>query len=268
MSRHGLLLAQLNALLRLTQTEQTVTQTRRAQAATADIERQLGDIVDECAQRADLLAESIRSLGQAPDVLGVAVGRIGATLKTAVEQGQDLDELLLGDLALEHQLLDRARFARMLAEQLSETSVAGTLERVEVAHTTTIEWLMDRLGEIAVGGPVSLRPTPMEAFVGFGRRVGQLPARQTAGAVNRSVESARRARDRTSEVVSTNVARTRQLVEAASEIWTAGRDASLKRSEELAVERGTANRPPRCTAPGASLAPLKRRSCPCAATTR
>ena len=78
----------------------------------------------------------------------------------------------------------------------------------------------------------------MQAVIGFGRRVGQLPARQATAVVNRSVDTARSVRDRSSDVVSTNVARTRQLVEAAGEIWTAGRDATLKRSEELAAQRG------------------------------
>lgn len=238
MTRHELLVSQLNALLRLTQTEQMVAQTRRAQAATPEIERELDHNAGKAEDRSRLLIDSIRSLGQVPDVLGIAVGRVGATLKATAEQGQDLDEALLGDLAMEHQLLDRARFARMLAEQLGETKVGRNLQRLETAHTSTIEWLMDRLGEIAVGGPPALRPTPAQAVVGFGRRVGQFPARWTAGAVNRSVESAREVRERSSDAVSTNVERTRQLVKAAGEIWAAGRDASLKRSEELAVERG------------------------------
>lgn len=238
MTRNEVLIAQLNALLRLTRTEQMIAQTRRAQAATPKIERELDHNAGKCGERARLLADSIRSFGHLPDSLGVVVAQVGATLKTVAEQGQDLDEALLGDLALEHQMLDRARFARMLAEQLGETKVARNLERVETAHTSTIEWLMERLGEVAVGGPTGLRPTPVQAIVGVGRRVGQFPARQTAAAVNRSVDSARNARDRAADAVSTNVARTRQLVESAGEIWTAGRDASLKRSEELAVQRG------------------------------
>ena len=112
------------------------------------------------------------------------------------------------------------------------------LERLETAHTATIEWLMTRLGEVAVGGPPALRPTPAQAIVGVSRRLGSLPARQTAGVLNRTVEQAGRLGDRAGSVVSTNVARTRELLEAAVEIWTAGRDASLKRSEQLAAERG------------------------------
>ena len=215
-----------------------IAETRRTQAANPKIERELDHNVSKCEERSQLLSDTIRGLGHVPDVLGVAVGRIGATLKATAEQGQDLDEALLGDLALEHQLLDRARFARMLAEQLGENRVGRVLERLEVAHTSTIAWLMDRLGEVAVGGPAGLRPTPVQVVAGLGRRVGQYPARQATGVVNRSVEMMRDLRDRSTDVVSVNVARTRELVDAAGEIWMAGRDASLRRSEDLAVQRG------------------------------
>jgi hypothetical protein len=75
-------------------------------------------------------------------------------------------------------------------------------------------------------------------IAGFGRRLGTLPARQSAEAVNRSVERLGQLRERASEVVSTNVQRTRELAGAAGAIWTAGRDASLKRGEEIAQRRG------------------------------
>ncbi len=40
-----------------------------------------------------------------------------AAAKVSLEQGLPLTEGLFGDLALEHQLLERTRFAKMLAEQ-------------------------------------------------------------------------------------------------------------------------------------------------------
>ena len=42
--------------------------------------------------------------------------------------------------------------------------------------------------------------------------------------------------------VRTNSERVRELVDAAGEIWTAGRDASLKRTEQIADERGDKER--------------------------
>src|SRR5829696_2509062 len=238
MSRTSLLVDQLNSLLRLTQTEQMVAQARRAQAATPQIERDLERNAEQAGQRTELLADAVRDLGAVPDVLGVAVGRVGTSVRTAVEQGLDLVEALFGDLHLEHELRDRARFARVLAEQVDATPVARTLERVEDAHTETIDWLMERLGEIAIDAPPALRPTPTQTVVGVGRRVSQVPSRRLAGTVNRSVDAAREARDRAADFVTANVERTRQLAGAAGEIWSAGRDASLKRSEELAASRG------------------------------
>lgn len=238
MSRTDLLLTQLNSLLRLTQTEQMIATTRRAQAATPRIERDLEHNAGQCAERSELLADAIRSLGGVPDALGMAVGRASATVKATLEQGQDLDEAVLGDLSLEHQLLDRARFARMLADQLGETRVVRVLDRLERAHTQTIEWLMERLSELAIGSPPGLRPTPVQAVIGAGRRIAGLPTRRATAAVNSSISAARTSGSRAAETISTNVDRTREMVQAAGEVWSAGRDASLQRSEQLADRRG------------------------------
>jgi bacterioferritin (cytochrome b1) len=236
------LVAQLNALLRLTNTEIMIAETRRAQATTSDIERELAANADKGRQRAELLTAAIRDLGGVPDVVGVAAGRVAAAAKATIEQGQDMDEALLGDLALEHELLDRTRLAAMIAEHLDERATGRTLERLEVAHTATVEWLMTRLAEVAVGGPTALRPTPVQAVVGFGRRLGSMPARRVSGTVNRSIDGAGRAGRQAVDSVRTNGSRVRELVDAAGEIWTAGRDASLKRTEEIADERGDRQR--------------------------
>ena len=238
MSSHSDLVSQLNALLRLTHTEIMTAETRRAQAATADIERELDANADKARERAQLLARSIRELGGVPDALGVVTGRFAAAAKTTAEQGQDLTEALLGDLILEHELLDRARLASMIAERLGERATIKTLERLELAHTATIDWLMTRLGEVAVGGPTALRPTPFQSVVGVARRLSSMPTRQGATLANRSIATLEQARVGAIGAVSTNVERVRQLTDAAAEIWTAGRDASLKRSEEVAEARG------------------------------
>jgi bacterioferritin (cytochrome b1) len=232
------LVAQLNALVRLTQTETMVAETRRGQAATDSIERELAANADKCRERAGLLARSLRDLDAVPDVVGAAAGRFAATVKSIVEQGQNLTEALLGDLALEHELLSRTRLATMMAERLDESRTLKVLERLEVAHTATIEWLMTRLGEIAIDAPPALRPTPMQSIVGLGQRLTALPARQSAQLVNRSVEASTRLGRRTAETITTTAGRTRQLIDAAGDIWTAGRDAALKRSEQTATEHG------------------------------
>jgi bacterioferritin (cytochrome b1) len=236
------LLTQLNALLRLTNTEIMVAETRRAQASTADFERELSANADKGRERAQMLADTIRELGGIPDVVGVAAGRLTATAKAAMEQGQEFIEAVLGDLALENELLSRTRVAAMMAEHLEVRPARRTLERLERAHSETVDWLMTRLAEVAAGGPAALRPTPLQSVVGFGRRLGTMPVRNVSGTLNRSIDGAGRARRQAAESVRTNGGRVRELVEAAGEIWTAGRDASLKRTEQIADERGDKER--------------------------
>ncbi|MET0578339.1 MAG: ferritin-like domain-containing protein, partial [Ilumatobacteraceae bacterium] len=238
MSTRNDLVAQLNGLLRLTQTETMIAETRRAQAATSDVERELAANADKSRERSELLIAAVRDLGGAPDVVGAGAGRLAATVKSTVEQGQDLVEALFGDLALENELLARTRFAHMIADHLGETRSLKVLDRLEVAHTATVQWLMTRLGEVAVDAPPSLRPTPMQAIAGFSRRLYFLPAAQTARIANRGLETSTRLRRRAGETVSTNVERSRDLIDAAGDVLTAGRDAALKRTEEEAAQRG------------------------------
>jgi bacterioferritin (cytochrome b1) len=229
---------QLNSLLRLTHTETLIAQSRRVQAASDVVERELAANADKGKERAQLLTDAIKDLGSLPDVVGAAAGRVSAAVKVSTEQGQDLTEALLGDLALEHELLDRTRLARMIAEESNETKTLKVLARLEDAHTATIDWLMTRLAEVAVGGPTGLRPTTMQSVAGVSRRATQFPVQQAAATLNRSADVVGRLRQRTVEAVTTNVERARELVDAAGDIWTAGRDATLKRTEEVAEQRG------------------------------
>src|SRR5207253_441646 len=82
-----------------------------------------------------------------------------------------------------------------------------TLERLERAHTETVDWLMTRLAEVAAGGPAALRPTPLQSVVGFGRRLTTMPARNVSETLNRSIDGAGRARRQAAESVRTNGAR-------------------------------------------------------------
>jgi bacterioferritin (cytochrome b1) len=238
MSAKTELVAQLNALLRLTNTETMIAETRRMQATRSDIEKELATNAEKGRERARMLADSIRQLGGVPDVVGAATGRLAATAKAAAEQGQAFTDAVLGDLALEHELLDRTRLATMIADRLEVSAARRTLERLERAHTETIDWLMTRLAEVAEGGPAALRPTPLQSVIGFSRRLGTMPVRNASGTVNRTIEDAGRVRRQAVAAVRTNGGRVRELVEAAGDIWTAGRDASLKRTEEIADERG------------------------------
>jgi bacterioferritin (cytochrome b1) len=243
------LIRELNTLLRLTNTETTIAQTRQSQARDTATRRELAGNAKDALQRAQQLREAIRKLGGVPDVLGIALGRAGALAKTQLEQGQLLTDALLGDLQLEHQLRDRAAFVRMLAETAGNRDIARLGERLEKSHTETIEWIRTRLAEVAVGSPVAIQPTPVQAAVGAVRRVAAFPARQAAVGVNRSVQLVSRLSsraestletgiDRAQERIETNLDKGRQLAEAAGEILGAGRDAALERTEDVARDEG------------------------------
>ena len=234
-----MLVTQLNSLLRLTNTEAMIAQTRRAQATSERIERELSANADKCKERIDLINDAIRDLGGIVDVVGATVGRAGTVVKLATEHSLPIEEALLSDLLLEQQMLDRARFAKMVAEQAAVPArVVRVLDRLELAHSATVEWLMQRLGEVAVGGAPALRPSRAQAAAGIGRRLTQLPGRQASTTINRSFATASQLQQRVGVAVGTNVARTRQLISAAGEIWSAGRDASMKRTEQIANGRG------------------------------
>src|SRR5215204_4538608 len=131
MSTRNDLVEQLNGLLRLTQTETMIAETRRAQAATPDVERELAANADKSRERTQLLSAAIRDLGGFPDVVGGGAGRLAATVKSTVEQGRDLVDALFGDLALENELLARTRFAHMIADHLGEERSVKVLDRLE-----------------------------------------------------------------------------------------------------------------------------------------
>ncbi|MBW3628122.1 MAG: hypothetical protein KY464_02380, partial [Gemmatimonadetes bacterium] len=65
--------------------------------------------------------------------------------------------------------------------------VVRLAERLEKAHTETIGWIRTRLAEVAIGGPVALQPTPLQAGVGAVRRFAAFPAHQAAQGINRSL---------------------------------------------------------------------------------
>lgn len=248
----ALLRTELTTLLRLTQTEAAIAQARRAQAASAEINQELAQNAANCNERADLLAEQIARLGGVPDVLGSALGRVSAFAKLQLDQTQSFPEALLGDLALERQLLDRTRFAKALAQATSEDDVLDILDRLEVAHTATVDWLHLRLAEVAVGGPVALRPTPVQAALSSAQAVAGIPAVQANKLVNRAIALAQRLRGRTVESTKSTVDRTvestkstlnrgTELASAGASVVTAGRDAMLNRGETVAREQGAAS---------------------------
>src|SRR3712207_7832926 len=69
---------------------------------------------------------------------------------TTLFRSEPIDEALLQDLQLEHQLLDRATYLKVLAEAAEQPEVKALAERLIGAHSATVEWLTVVLAEHAL----------------------------------------------------------------------------------------------------------------------
>nr|WP_253648908.1 ferritin-like domain-containing protein [Williamsia deligens] len=192
---------QLRAVLALTNTEIQVAQTRIAQARTDAVRRELTENAANAKDRATQIEAAIREIGAAPDVIRPLVGRLNALAKVVAEQVAPLDEALLGDLALEHQLLDRSRYLVALATAAGDASVTDLARRLVTAHEATVEWLTTVLAEEAIGGPVALRRGPGQWGAGVALRVAAAPANAAMRGIDKAVELLRRAPDAATAVV-------------------------------------------------------------------
>ena len=161
------LIAQLRAVLELTHTEVQIAETRIAQARTEAVEKELTQNARHGRERALTIEAAIRELGGFPDVVGPLIGRAAAVFKALAEQAQPFDEALLGDLALEHELLDRARYVKALAVTAQRKDVQDLADKLITAHSATVEWLTTVLAEDALGGPAALRRSPTQAAAGI-----------------------------------------------------------------------------------------------------
>src|ERR1700709_2750557 len=231
-------ISQLRALALLTQTEEQVARTRISQARTDAVRRELTQNADHAGERSLLITEQLRSLGGVPDFVTPAIGRAGAVLKATFEQAAPLEEALLGDLQLEHQLLDRATYVKVLADQAGETKVRQLAEKLIDAHKATVEWLTVVLAEEAMGGPAALVATPVQKVAGGVARAVNAPVRFWANTVNNTVDTGNQAAEQTSARISAVTERASALTDAVRETLAAGRGASLKRAEQVADREG------------------------------
>ena len=181
-----MLLSELQNLLRMTSFEQTIATVRRTQAGSTAIAEELAANAGKSAERRQLLTAAVRQVGGVPDVVGQALGKVGALVQTQVNQVQTLQGALLGDLALEHSLRERTRYARTLAESLGYHQVLPVLDRLETAHTATIEWIEERLTEVGRTGTSALQATPLQSAVMATRRVVGAPFGVASAVVNRT----------------------------------------------------------------------------------
>jgi hypothetical protein len=232
------LINQLRALVLLTQTEEQVARTRISQARTDAVRRELTQNADNAAARTIEITEQLRAIGGVPDVVTPAIGRLSAVLKATFEQAAPLEEALLGDLQLEHNLLDRATYVKVLADQAGETQVRQLAEKLITAHKATVEWLTVVLAEEALGGPVALEATPLQKVAGGVARAVNAPVRFVANTVNNAVDTVQHVGDEASDRLGAVAGRASALTDAVRETLTAGRGASLRKAEQIADREG------------------------------
>ena len=221
------LITQLRTLHHLTNTEAQIAQTRQAQARDDSVREELATNAANAQERGQLIAAALRELGGVPDVVTPALGRTTALAKTVVEQGQPIAAALFGDLALEHQLLDRAGYLEALADTAGNLDIRNLARRLQGAHQETVDWITSVLVEEASGKPTKVRPTPVQKAVGRLTSVINYPTRRTAEWINGTAEAVARTRSRVGTVA-----------EAAVDSLTAGRDAALLEAEQIATRKG------------------------------
>jgi hypothetical protein len=229
---------QLRALEQLTQTEAQIARVRVAQARTDAVRRELEQNGNNAVRLARRIEEALRDLNAVPDVLTPAIGRVLALLKSTLEQAQPIDEALLGDLTLEHQLLDRARYLRVLAQRAGLRSVEQLADDLVTAHSGTVDWLTTVLAEEALGGPAALTPTPLQRVAGGVAHAVALPTRFAVQQVNRAVRTVYRTGEQARGVVEDVADRAAHLGHGTREVATAGRDAALQQAERVARRDG------------------------------
>jgi hypothetical protein len=232
------IITQLRALLTLTQTEEQVARIRVTQARTDAVRRELQQNADHAAERSRAITDQLRELAGAGDVVAPALGRLAALVKGALEQAEPIDEALLQDLQLEHQLLDRATYLKVLAEAAEQRGVRALAERLITAHSATVEWLTVVLAEQALGGPAALVATPTQRVAGGAIKLANLPVRFAANTVNRAIGTAEQAGGTITAVRDDVVDKATAFTGAVRETLTVGRVASLRRAERIAEREG------------------------------
>ncbi|WP_200864951.1 ferritin-like domain-containing protein [Mycolicibacterium iranicum] len=228
------LIAQLRTVLDLTHTEIQVAETRTAQARTEAVQRELTQNAENAKIRAEAIEKAIRDLGGFPDIIGPFLGRAAAAVKALTEQAEPFDEALLGDLALEGQLLDRSRYVKALAVSAKEPEIEDLATRLITAHSATVEWLTTVLAEDALGGPAALKRTPLQAAAGLAVKFANLPFTWSTRGAERIAEALRSVRPNFDELVE----RGSKTGEVATKVLSGARDSALQAAERISREQG------------------------------
>ncbi|MDI9902646.1 ferritin-like domain-containing protein [Rhodococcus sp. IEGM 1409] len=228
------LITQLRILLGLTHAEIQVAETRVAQARTEAVRRELTENAENGRERASSIEATIRDLGGVPELIGPFIGRATAGMKAMVEQAQPFDEAILGDLGLEHQLLDRSRYLKALATAAGDQTVATLADRLITAHSATVDWLTTVLAEEALGGPAALRRTPMQAATGAAIRLVNVPVSWSTRSLDRAIDAVRTSPPVLGELISWGAYAGDVTVKTLS----ASRDAAIATAEKVTRREG------------------------------
>jgi hypothetical protein len=228
------LVAQLRALLDLTNTEIQIAETRMTQARTDAVRRELEQNASNGRARAQAIEAAIRDLGSYPDVIGPFLGRAAAAVKALTEQAAPFDEALLGDLALEDQLLDRARYLKALAVAAKQPDIESLASRLITAHSATVDWLTTVLAEEALGAPAALRRTPLQAAAGATVKLVNTPLTWSTRGVDRVLEALRGARPALNGLLN----RGAHAGEVAAKTVSASGEAALAAAEDVTRDEG------------------------------
>ncbi|MBX7448753.1 ferritin-like domain-containing protein [Mycolicibacterium sp. 3033] len=231
------LIAQLRTVLDLTNTEIQVAETRTVQARTDAVRRELTQNAENGRARAEQIETAIRELGGFPDVIGPFLGRAAAAVKALTEQAEPFDEALLGDLALEDQLLDRSRYIKALAVAAEHKDIEELADRLIAAHSATVDWLTTVLAEDALGGPAALRRTPLQAAAGLTVKLLNLPFTWSVERADRAVEAVRSVRPTVGGIVD----RGARGGEIAAKAFAGARNSALEAAERITREQGAAD---------------------------
>ncbi|SEH55988.1 hypothetical protein SAMN04489835_1429 [Mycolicibacterium rutilum] len=234
MTTTNTLIAQLRTLLDLTHTEIQIAETRITQARTEAVRRELTENAENGRIRAEEIQQAIRDLGGFPDTVGPFLGRAAAAVKALTEQAQPFDEALLGDLALENQLLDRARYIKALAVADKKPDVQALADRLITAHSATVSWLTTVLAEDALGGPAALQRTPLQAAAGTAVKLINMPGQWSAQSVERFAELLRS----TGPAVEDLRERAQRAGEITLKALGASRDGALRSAEKVVRREG------------------------------
>ncbi len=196
--------------------------------------RELSENADNARERAEAIEAAIRDLGSVPEVVGPFLGRAAAAVKAMAEQALPFDEALLGDLALEHQLLDRARYIKALATAAQIRDVVALADRLITAHSATVDWLTTVLAEDALGGPAALRRTALQAAAGTAVKLFNLPVSWSTRGLDRALDTVRA----TPPALGGLLAQGARAGDVAVKTLSASRDAALETAEQVTRREG------------------------------